>query len=171
MQGLWSRVLAGEANSPGAFSKRTLNFLSDLQKAEAESFTRLCGFVGAIGGNLQPLIYDVHNQIYRQQGLTFGLLKHLEAIGLIHYQGAPIAYSGVVPNECVVSYYDQRVTLVMPKESDNPMQFGGVIFTQIGHELFRICGSQPVDGFFDYILAVWKAENFIKEYKSDQGMS
>src|SRR6266542_4826978 len=32
MQDLWSRVLAGEANTPGAYSKRTVNFLSDLDK-------------------------------------------------------------------------------------------------------------------------------------------
>ena len=30
MQRLWSRVLAGEANAPGAFSKRTVNLLADL---------------------------------------------------------------------------------------------------------------------------------------------
>lgn len=44
MQGLWSRVLAGEANIPGTYSKRTVNFLSDLDKAEAELFAKLCGF-------------------------------------------------------------------------------------------------------------------------------
>lgn len=30
MQGLWSRVLAGEANTPGVYSKRTVKFLFDL---------------------------------------------------------------------------------------------------------------------------------------------
>ena len=45
MQELWSRVLANEANSPGSYSKRTVNFLSDMDKNEAESFTKLCGFV------------------------------------------------------------------------------------------------------------------------------
>ena len=44
MQELWSRVLANEANSPGSYSKRTVNFLSDMDKNEAESFTKLCGF-------------------------------------------------------------------------------------------------------------------------------
>ena len=45
MQGLWSRVLAGEANPLGTYSKRTVNFISDLDKAEANLFTQLCGFV------------------------------------------------------------------------------------------------------------------------------
>ena len=37
MQGLWSRVLAGEANAPGSYSKRTVNSLSDLDKARSRS--------------------------------------------------------------------------------------------------------------------------------------
>lgn len=83
MQGLWSGVLPGEANSRGAFSKRTLNLLFDLEKADAEIFTRLCGFVWVIGRSYEPLIYDAHDEIYKQQGLTFGLLKHFAAIRLI----------------------------------------------------------------------------------------
>jgi hypothetical protein len=38
MQQLWAKVLADEANSPGAFSKRTVSFLSTLEKREAVMF-------------------------------------------------------------------------------------------------------------------------------------
>ena len=44
MQSLWARVLAGEANVPGTYSKRTVNLLSDFDKSDAELFTKLCGF-------------------------------------------------------------------------------------------------------------------------------
>jgi len=44
MQHLWSRILAGEANAPGAFAKRTVNLLADLDKGDAELFMHLCGF-------------------------------------------------------------------------------------------------------------------------------
>ena len=44
MQKLWSQVLAGEANSPGAFSRKTVNLLADLDKSDAELFMRLCSF-------------------------------------------------------------------------------------------------------------------------------
>lgn len=56
MQNLWSKVLAGEANSPGSFSKRTVNFLGSLDKSDAELFTSLCGF-GWFVGDVVPLIY------------------------------------------------------------------------------------------------------------------
>ncbi|PYL70107.1 MAG: hypothetical protein DMF28_00740 [Verrucomicrobia bacterium] len=38
MQDLWARVLAGEANTPGSYSKRTVNFLTTLDSEEAELF-------------------------------------------------------------------------------------------------------------------------------------
>src|SRR5438132_11151718 len=85
MQGLWSRVLAGEANSPGTYSKRTVNFLSDLDKNDAELFTKLCGFAWLIG-NLVPLIYDEQQEIYNKFGVNFNTLSHLESIGLIQFQ-------------------------------------------------------------------------------------
>src|SRR5207237_5859800 len=85
MQGLWSRVLAGEANVPGTYSKRTVNFLSDLDKVDAESFSKLCGFAWQIG-NLVPLIFDVQAEIYMKQGIHFTSLSHLESIGLIQFE-------------------------------------------------------------------------------------
>ena len=68
MQDLWSRVLAGEANAPGTYSRRTVNFLSDLDKAEADLFTKLFGFVWKIPF-LAPLVFDGKAEIYNRHGL------------------------------------------------------------------------------------------------------
>jgi Protein of unknown function (DUF2806) len=50
MQSLWARILAREAERPGSFSKRTLDFLAALEKSEAEDFTNLCRYVVEITG-------------------------------------------------------------------------------------------------------------------------
>jgi hypothetical protein len=39
-----AKILAGEANVPGSFSKRTINLQSSVEKIEAQRFTYLCGF-------------------------------------------------------------------------------------------------------------------------------
>ncbi len=44
MQALWAKILAGEANGPGRFSKKTVNIVASLDKSDAEAFTTLCGF-------------------------------------------------------------------------------------------------------------------------------
>ena len=77
MQHLWSQVLAGEANNPGAFSKRTVNLLADLDKEDAILFIKLCGF-GWMIGNVCPLIFDVQASIYNDHNINFGSLSHLE---------------------------------------------------------------------------------------------
>ena len=44
MQRLWARILSGEANAPGSFSKRTVNCIAELNQSDAELFTSLCRF-------------------------------------------------------------------------------------------------------------------------------
>jgi len=44
MQTVWSNILAGEANSPGAFSKRTVNALSSIDQSEAKQLVSICRF-------------------------------------------------------------------------------------------------------------------------------
>ena len=82
MQSLWSRVLAGEANVPGTYSKRTVNLLSDLDKSDAELFTKLCGF-GWMIGDVVPLVFDIRAEIYNRHGINLSTLSHLESIGLV----------------------------------------------------------------------------------------
>jgi len=43
MQSLWSNMLAGQANKPGSFSKRTIEIVATLDKSDAALFTRACG--------------------------------------------------------------------------------------------------------------------------------
>lgn len=62
MQRLWAKVLAQEANAPGAFSKRTVNLIGDLDKQDALAFTRVCGF-GWMIGNVTPLIFELDSEI------------------------------------------------------------------------------------------------------------
>lgn len=168
MQGLWSRVLAGEANSPGTFSKRTVNFLSDLDKSDAELFTELCGF-GWLIGDFVPLIYDFQSNLYNQHRINFGTLSHLESIGLIRFDDVFGFHVTKIPKKLDVHYHGTSVSLEMPKESDNSIEVGQVILTQIGEELAPICGSSPVEGFLSFVCEKWKELGYIKEEKAEEG--
>jgi hypothetical protein len=168
MQGLWSRVLAGESNSPGTYSKRTVNFLSDLDKSDAELFTNLCGFVWVIGGSFTPLIYEFLHPIYKDKGIDFNSLSHLESIGLIQLNAIADLEIIEQPKSITVMYYEIPVCLVLPKKSDNEINIGKVALTHIGEELAPICGSEPVDGFLEYVTKKWKDLEYITEDKTKQ---
>jgi len=168
MQGLWARVLAGEANAPGTYSKRTVNYLGDLDKADADLFTRLCGF-GWVVGNVVPLIFDVEKSIYTDNGIKFNALIHLESIGLIQFNSLTGFRRLSLPKRFYVLYYGQELLLEMPKDEDNELELGHVLLTKVGQELAPICGSQPVDGFLDFVKVRWNAH--IPELFSEQDAS
>ena len=156
MQNLWSRVLSGEANVPGTYSKRTVNFLSDLDKTDAKPFSDLCGFGWMIGGDVVPLVFDSQADIYNNKEITFNALSHLESIGLIQFDNLQGLVIQSLPQNISVDYYGQTLELLFANETDNKLQIGKVILTKIGNELAPICGSKPVDGFMDYTKDKWK---------------
>lgn len=156
MQDLWAQVLAGEANSPGSYSKRTVNFLGDLDKREAELFQALCGF-GWLVGDFTPLVFDEQNAIYNDKGINFGSLSHLDSIGLIQFNSLSGFNRQKLPKSFTVAYFGQTLTLTMANESDNQLSIGKVLLTQIGMELAHVCEAPGVDGFDDYVKEKWRA--------------
>ena len=155
MQALWSRVLAGEANTPGTYSRRTVNFLSDLGKDEAALFTKLCGFGWNIG-NVVPLVFDKDADIYNRHGINFSSLSDLDSIGLIQFNISTDLLKKGLPQKTRVHYYGEPLFLKMPRDADNELVVGKALLTRIGQELAPICGSKPVEGFWEYVKNQWK---------------
>jgi len=154
MQDLWARVLAGEANTPGTYSKRTVNFLGDMGKKDAELFLALCSF-GWIIGSFNPLIFDVQATIYNDKGINFGALTHLDSIGLIQFNHLSGFERQGIPKAITVLYRGQPLLLTMENEKDNKLSIGKVILTQVGNELALVCKAPGVDGFIDYVKEKW----------------
>ena len=166
MQSLWSKVLAGEANAPGAFAKRTVNLLADLDKEDAVLFVRLCGF-GWMIRNVAPLIFDFQASIYNDQGINFDTLSHLESLGLIQFNTLSGFRYLPFPKSATVFYYGQPVTLTFPNDADNDLQLGNVLLTRAGQQLAQVCGSKPVDGFFQYVKEKWITKSLIPKPETE----
>lgn len=154
MQQIWAKVLAGEANSPGTYSKRTVNFLSSLDKGDASQFSKLCGFGWQIGG-ASVLIYDEKDPIYAAGGVNFSVLSHLDDIGLISFEHLTGFKRMGFPKHMRVFYYGEPIDIAFPKETGNDLETGKVLLTQTGQQMAPICGSEPVPGFLDYVLYRW----------------
>ena len=154
MQSLWARVLASEANAPSTYSKRTVNFIAELDKSEAERFTKLCGFGWQIDDFI-PLVFDEKAEIYNRHGINLDTLSHLESIGLIQFQSLGFMWSNF-SQRFFADYYDKRLSLDLPKDTGNKLKIGKTRLTKIGQELAPICGSKPVDGFYEYVKDQWK---------------
>ena len=154
MQALWAKVLAGEANSPRKYSKRTVNFLGSLDKSDATLFANLCGF-GWLIGDIVPIVFDLGSSIYLRQGITFDSLRHLNDIGLLSFEPLAGYKKQGFPKKFIFFYYSTSIIIEFTKDNDNELDIGKVLLTKIGQELAPICGSQPVNGFFDYVIDKW----------------
>ncbi len=158
MQSLWAKLLAGEATTPGTFAKRTVGFVSNLDKTDAHMFTKLCTFAWQIG-NIVPLVFDVRHEIYEKHEITFNILSHLDAIGLISFAHLAGYKRAKLPKNVIVWYYGQRLELEFPKDEDNELEIGKVLLTKVGQELAPICGSNRSDEFYQYVVEKWIGEN------------
>lgn len=167
MQLLWSKILAEEANSPGTFSRKTVNLLADLDKADAELFTQLCGF-GWMIGNVVPLVYDVQAEIYNRYGINFNSLSHLESLGLIQFDNIAGFQRLGLPKKFQVFYYGRPVEITMPKESDNTLKLGKVLLTKAGQELAPVSSSQPIEEFFDFVYDKWAKQSYVPKRETEQ---
>lgn len=149
MQDFWALILAGEANAPGTYSKRTVNCVSELDKADAELFSNLCNFGWVIGANFMPLVFDVQAEIYNKYGINFSTLSGLESIRLIRFDSFAGFKLTEIPKS--VSYFGEPLHLNISRNFDNKLPVGVVLLTRIGRELAPICKRESVNGFYEYV--------------------
>jgi hypothetical protein len=165
MKKLWGAILAGEGNSPGAFSKRTVNIVASLDKQDAELFAKLNNFRWYLGSEIHILIYDTEEEIYNENGINFASLQHLDSLGLINFEPlAGYATKGIPTPDgyrnTIISYFDTWAILEFPNDlSTNTLNVGSVFLTRAGKELSQICKPQPIAELSEYIFKKWREQN------------
>jgi hypothetical protein len=157
MQSLWARILAGEATKPGSFSKRTVNFVADIEKSDAALFTALGQFVWSMG-EPTPLVADLSAEAVTKAGLSFSALKHLDAIGLISFESVAGYQAQGLSKYATLAYFGTPVFLEFPQNAGNNLNLGKVLLTSTGKQLFPICGAARNDNYFNQVLEGWRAQ-------------
>lgn len=157
MQLLWAKVLTGEADRPGSFSKRTLDVLETLEKFDAKNFELLCRFAWNMKGLPIPIIYDFDSKHLKEVGLTFGRLQHLSEVGLISLRDGFQFTQRWDPPQEVVSYFGRHVEVALPKDEGAAMNVGHVMLTKVGIDLWSICRVEPILGYMEEIVSIWKS--------------
>ncbi len=150
MQTLWAKILAGEANNHGAYSKRTVNSVAEMDKREAESFTHFCGYICEIkcDNKIELMLLHLPFEDFRFK-MSKEELNHLESIGLIRHNDIPITITLEKPIE--VSYYGESIRFGIYKEDIHLIPTSDIELTQIGEELYPISGCEKIDGLFEHV--------------------
>lgn len=151
MRSLWAKILAGEANEEGSFSKRTINVVSTLTKDEAKLFTKVASLTWMYGKI--PLIFvgDLNDHFYKEKQLTYGKFAQLEEIGLLQIERVISHTIRVNEKKTILDYFRRQFLLEFESETGNKLTLGPINFTETGRQLFHISGAEPLDKYPDYM--------------------
>ncbi|MDK4730147.1 DUF2806 domain-containing protein [Rhizobium phaseoli] len=142
IQEIWARILAGEANTAGSFSRRSIDVVSQLSKTDAELFTRFVRSVWVIG-RPTPIIIEYDDFEKKEEvSLSFNQLQHLESIGLITYSGTSTYSRTGFGKTARMFYYGCPVDLEFSSDGRNSISIGMALLTATGMELASISGAE-----------------------------
>ncbi|KIQ14777.1 hypothetical protein RT99_23475 [Flavobacterium sp. MEB061] len=154
MQKLWGRILSGEVKQPGSFSLRTLNLLKDLNKQEAEIFTKFAQLnVKYNAGHFIPFI-DI-NYFEEQLNIPYSEILLMIELGLLT-SGTSIGLNFPALKESVRLLYEIGETGIHVTTSahNKPHSLPILAFTKIALELSTLI---PIEINLEYVTYVCKA--------------
>lgn len=163
LQRLWGRILAGETEQPGSYSKQVLSIVDLISPHEAEIFQKLLSFLFYIDGKPYIIIHSKGVLGEIKTDFTYNDLIQLQGIGLISIDSSVFG-SGYNPdlefassNPINCRYFQNEFT-ILPK-SDNRGAFyilNGIInLTFPGKELLGICGAVGNQSIISTCVEYW----------------
>ncbi len=155
MQTLWSKILAGEANNPGGFSKRTIDLVGSLDKRDAQLFSGFCVVVWVFEDGLKSLVTGMEQQVLNDLGIDFPSISHLNNIGLVDFVGLGGYHMQGDEQQWRASYFGRELVLSFPTDSGNRVDLGLVRLTETGAQLAPLSGAKPSEDYFSSVLSEW----------------
>ena len=143
LQRLWAKALAGEIVSPGSYSLRTLDFIKNITKQEANDISKLAPFV--IGSS----IYQV--PCIEKREIDFNYLLEMEDLGIlsgVKGGGLQLEFKSR-ESESYVNHiiHNNQILLMKHESSDKIASFNCYKVTKLGCEVLRL-GVFPMDGLY-----------------------
>lgn len=159
IQEVWARLLAGEANCSGSYSRRTIGIVSTMSQRDAHLFATVCRFVWTIEGHRTPLIFDLGSEYLKSLDLYYLALSHLHDIGLIRLPTSALdGFRFQEPEKVEASYHHERFEI---DSFGADIELGRVMLTSAGRELCRVCGdAEPIPGLRDSVIDHWSSKGF-----------
>ena len=137
LQTLWGRVLAGEIKSPGTFSLRTLEFLKNLSKQDAEEIAKLAPFV------VEGSLFLTTQSIWESVGITLGFLLRLHDLGLVEVtpdaRGVTRTFASSQKDRFELGLVAfNRGLMVTDQDADKTLSLQARRLTSVGKEVLKL---------------------------------
>jgi len=155
MQEFLAAILAGEYESPGAFSIRTLQLLKNMSSAEAKKFTEIVQYYVEVDSKILIVTKEDCNNV------PFTVLMDLEDTGLINHNVTGLSVKGV---DSIVIKHGPWVAKLFGFTGSKLNLGCNASLTRSGQELFELMKRRGIlkfnyDFFSFYIKSFEKTEN------------
>lgn len=184
MQVLWGKVLAGEVESPGRFSKRTLDGLKKLTQMEATIFQEVAPYVLRCPGDNENsfedyfLLQSLDVSLLPKYNISFPKIMVLSEAGLISENTLINIHFEIKPNEYrSIKGIHKSIKIENLSEGDSilSVHHPAYFLTDIGKQIFTILTEENCQGFPDEYIAdcLEEIKNYGIEFKgpnSNTGM-
>ena len=143
MQKIWAKILAGEVESPGQTSLRTLDTLRNMTKIDAELFKGICNLVIE-----QNCVFFDESYLKGFDALRYDNLIHLQDCRLVTIQSflsRHIAWEE--KKELVFAYQNGALLIACNQEAPEVLAIPVALLTTAGRELFQIVECTPDWGY------------------------
>lgn len=158
MQTLWAKILAGETNNSGSFSRQTLVIVDQLSKDNAQYFTQLGSYCLKLEHEPTIFMYELPSI---NETLNFSMLLELESLGLLTlYPSKTQSAAWSTSQETItLEYFEKRYLLnfckIAKTQGIYTLPTGKILLTTPGRELIEICGAIPNFNVLDSIVKTW----------------
>ena len=154
---IWGKILAGEINAPGTFSKQLLHTLSIMDSSMAKRFQKIRSSCFYVPPHLYTFIYRTNRSIirnndkYKNLDLNYKDFRELDNLGIIKYR-YPHFYT--IHNSHKKIYYGKK--MITLNTNRNQIETGNVSLTDIGKQLCRISPMVVDDRVLDICMDTWR---------------
>jgi hypothetical protein len=172
LQILWGKILAGEVKAPGTFSLRTVDFLKNISKEEAEEIAKLAPYI--ISGSIW------RTDDLEQKGLPYGYMLRMQELGILNgIEAANLTQtiSSVNSSHFIAHLIGtDRLLVVQHDDPKKTITLSCYRLTTVGAEIMKLC-SATSDKDYLRSLGITLAKDGFKvlmatyHYNGKQGIS
>ena len=154
MQQIWAKILAGEVESPGRTSLRTLDTLRNMTKRDAEMFRDVCDLV------LSNDFVFYHDSVKSIGALNYSNLLHLQDCGLINV--GPILVKGFTwgtTEEILFTCHNTALIVTKNAAAKKELKIPDILLTTAGKELSAVVQTTLNIEYLQSFSRFLKSEN------------
>ena len=157
---IWGKLLAGEMNSPGSYSKQLMSTLSIMSRSDAEMFLKLTSFcifcIESHGKTTRQVALLLHldsdkDNTYNLEEYNYNMLSRLASFGLLDLSGFT-RFIVEPSNRISFLVNDDVITLNNETEEEKHIVFQ-YVFTPVGAELASLCETAKFDRLNDIFIS------------------